>query len=136
MFTTKGLFRVKLGVSNEALLRSAGQPRVRGAFVWKWGIQKRPIKSGTVYAVLGDDGAADLVASTGLEHSADGVNVGDPADAVDAAAVRLGKHVRITTIGSKYASVYGIAGGKVVFTGVTSLRGKDLRAAVARLKLV
>ena len=136
IFTTKGLFRVRLGVGNEALLRSAGQPRSRGPFVWRWGIQKRPIKTGTLYAVLGSDGAADLIASTGLEHQADGVNVGDPASAVDAGALRLGRKLRLTTLGGGHGFVYGIRRGKVVFTGVTSLRGKALRAAVGRLHLV
>lgn len=133
MYTTKGLFRVLLGASNEALLRSAGQPEVRGPFVWRYGIQKRPIKNGKVYAVISKAGRSVLVASTGLEHSADGVNVGDPAGAVDAQALRLGQGLRLTTLGTRFGYVYGVKDGTVVFTGVTTLRGTALRAAVGRL---
>jgi len=136
IFASDGLMRVKLGVSNEALLRSAGQPEGRGPFVWRYGIQKRPIKNGKVFAVIGRDGRSKLIASTGLEHSADGINVGDPAAAVDSAALRLGKGVRLTTLGGKLGYVYGVKRGKVVFTGVTSLRGKDLRTAVRRVDIL
>jgi hypothetical protein len=135
IFTTRGLFRVKLGVSNEALLRSAGQPKVRGAFVWRYRIQKRPIKNGSVYAVIGGDGRSTLVASTGLEHSALGVDVGDDEEAIGG-ALHAGKNLELVTRGSTKGFVFGVKGGKVVFTGVTSLRGKALRAAVARLGLV
>jgi hypothetical protein len=134
IFTTKGLFRVKLEVSNEALLRSVGQPEVRGPFVWRWGIQKRPIKNGKVWAVLGKDGRAKLIVSTGLEHQAAGVNVGDDAEDIGG-SLHVGKHIELVTQGSR-AYVLGVEDGKVVFTGVTSLRGKALRTAVARLHLV
>jgi hypothetical protein len=136
IYTTKGLFRVKLGVTNEALLRSAGQPEARGAYVWRYGIQKRPIRNGKVYAVIGADGRSTLVASTGLEHSADGVNAGDSAGAIDPSAVRMGQGLRRTAVGSRHGYVYGVRGGKVVFTGVTTLRGTELRAAVGRLGLL
>jgi len=136
VYTRKGLFRVKLGVANEALLRSAGQPEQRGPFVWRYGIQKRPIKNGKVFAVIGRDGRSKLIASTGLEHQAQGINVGDPAAAVDSAALRLGRGVRLTTLGGKLGYVYGVRRGHVVFTGVTSLRGKALRTAVRRLGIL
>lgn len=132
MFTREGLFRVKLGVSNEALLRSAGQPEGRGAFVWRYGIQKRPIRNGKVYAVIGRNGRANLIASTGLEHSADHVNVGDAHGAIDGAR-RAGKGLLTKSAGGGRSFVYGVEKGKVTFTGVTSLKGKKLRAAVRRL---
>ena len=129
-----GLMRVKLGASNEALLRSAGQPEGRGPFVWRYGIQKRPIPNGKVYAVIGANGRSTLIASTGREHQAEGVNVGDPADEVDG-TLRLGKGLRLSTRPNGKGYVYGIRKGRVTFTGVTSLRGKALRAAVARLPI-
>ena len=134
IFTTKGLFRIKLGVRNEALLRSAGQPRRRGPFVWNWGIQRRPIKNGSVYAVIARNGRASLIASTGLEHSALAVNVGDRASLVRGAR-RLGSHLRYVAQGqgTHRAYVFGVRGGKVRFTGVTTLGPKALRRAVARL---
>src|SRR4051794_33797033 len=135
IFTTKGLFRVKLGVSNEALLRSVGQPEYRGPFVWRWGIQKRPIKNGKVWAVIGADGRATLIASTGLEHQAAGVNVGDDADAIGGSP-HVGRGLELVTQGSTRGYVFGVKDDKVIFTGVTSLRGKPLRAAVARLHLL
>ncbi|MFL5844957.1 MAG: hypothetical protein ACJ762_09715 [Solirubrobacteraceae bacterium] len=132
IFSTRGLFRVKLGATNEALLRSAGQPKVRGAFVWKWGIQKRPIKTGTVYAVIGRTGRSTLVASTGLEHQADGVNVGDSASKIDGGS-SIGPGVRYVGAGGGKGYVFGVKGGQVAFTGVTSLHGGALRAALAKL---
>ena len=67
--------------------------------------------------------------------SAQGVNVGDDSQEIGG-TLHLGRHVRLVTAGSRRAYVFGVARGKVVFTGVTSLRGKALRRAVARLKLV
>jgi hypothetical protein len=126
MFTAAGLFRVKLGVSNEALLRSAGQPEKRGPYVWRYGIQKRPIKNGKVYAVIAKgSGKATLIMSTGLEHSADGINVGDE---------MKGSGLRFRKTGTKGRRfVYGVKKGEVTWTGVTSLRGKALQAAISRL---
>jgi len=135
MFTTKGLYRVRLGVPNEQLLRSAGQPEARGPFVWRYGIQKRPIRNGKVYAVLGRTGRAELIASTGPEQPAQGVHAGDDAQTIDG-ALRIGTHIRLATAGAKAAYVYGVTGGRVVFAGVTSLRGTALRRAVAKLHLV
>src|SRR3954454_13661931 len=79
VFTARGLYRVRLGLSAEALLRSAGQPAKRGAFAWRWGVQKRLGRSGNVWAVLGADGISRLVVSTGREHPALGIHVGDRA---------------------------------------------------------
>jgi len=134
MYTTRGLFRVKLGVRNEALLRSAGQPEARGPYVWRYGIQRRPIPNGKVYAVIGADGRASLIASTGREHSAEGVKVGDPAAATDGTR-RLGRSLRLSTRPNGRGFVYGLRDGRVAFTGVTTLRGRALRAAVRRLPI-
>lgn len=134
IFTSRGLFRVKLGVSNEALLRSAGQPARRGAYVWRWGIQKRPIKGGNVYAVIGADGRATAVLSTGQEHSALGVNVDDAASAIRGAHA-VGSSLRVAPAGSGRSFVFGVRGGKVRFVGVTSLAGAALQLAVKRAGL-
>ena len=124
VFRPSGLFHVKLGMANEALLRSATQPIVRGPFVWRWGIQKRPIKHGSVFAVIGSDGRSTLIASTGLENPADGVHVGDRMS---------GGPVVTRPAGAGKTFVFGVRHGRVTFTGVTSLKGRALRAAAARL---
>jgi hypothetical protein len=130
-FDATGLERVKLGVANEALLREAGQPAARGAYVWRWPIVKRPIPQGQVYAVLGKGGRPRLVASTGLENPADGIAPGDEASAIGGrGAIRTRP---AGTAGRRY--VYGVSSGEVSFTGVTSLSGKALKKAVRRLKL-
>ncbi|MCW2968681.1 MAG: hypothetical protein JWM71_2453 [Solirubrobacteraceae bacterium] len=132
-FTPHGLFRVGLGMANEELLRSAGQPGTRGSFVWRWGIQKRNGNAGHVYAVIGANGHSTLIASTGAEHSARGVNVGDAAARVKHAS-RSGS-LLVTSAGGGSSYVYGVRGGKVRFVGVTSLHGAALRAAVHRTGL-
>ena len=125
IFRRTGLFHVGLGMANEQLLRSATQPIDRGAWVWRWGIQKRPIKHGSVYAVIGSDGHSVLVASTGLENPADGVHVGDR---------MAGSGFKTRSAGGGRSFVYGVSGGRVTFTGVTALHGGKLRAAVAQLR--
>src|SRR3954452_1950709 len=65
VFTARGLYRVRLGLNAEALLRSAGQPAKRGAFAWRWGVQKRLGRGGNVWAMLGPAGTSQLVVSTG-----------------------------------------------------------------------
>jgi hypothetical protein len=116
VFTAKGLYRVKLGLGAEALLRSAGQPAKRGAFVWRWGIQKRLGRGGNVWAVLDSGGTSQMVVTTGREHQALGVNVGDRAVRIPGARVTGKAIVYRTTRKATY--VFGLRRGRVRYVGV------------------
>jgi hypothetical protein len=106
-FSGRGLGRVVLGASNEALLRSAGQPAVRGARVWRYDVQEREGRKGRIYAVLMPQGGAGLVASTYPEHKAGGIGAGARVRARRALVVR-GRYV------------YGVRGGRVRWVAVAT----------------
>ena len=128
VFTRRGLYKVLLGASAEALLRSAGQPAKRGPFVWRWGVQKRLGRGGNVYAVLGADGVSRLVVSTSREHQADRVNVGDR---------MRGTGVRVRRT-KRAAYVFGVRNGRVRFVGVAarSARTSQLHSDLRRTGLL
>jgi len=130
-FTRHGLFRVLVGASAEALLRSQGQPRVRGAFVWQWAIRRRNGRGGTVFAVIGRGGGSTLVLSNGFEHSALGVRKGMPVSRIPRRAKKLGA-LRVVSAGGARRYVYVVRGGRVRGVGVTTLRGRALLKAVRR----
>jgi hypothetical protein len=138
VFTSRGLFKVLLGATPEALLRSAGQPLKRGPFVWRWSVQKRLGRGGNVYAVLGDDGVSRLIVSTSREHRAAGVNVGDRALRIPGARVTGTGTVIRTTKRATY--VFGLRKGRVRFVGVATRslgRSPDrLRADLRRTGLL
>jgi hypothetical protein len=114
-FAAGGLGKLAVGASNEARLRAAGQPRVRGARAWRYRVQARDGRTGRVTAVLDAAGATALVASTYPEHEAAGTG---PGDAAPAGARRLGSGLLAKTVkGGTF--VYGTRGGKVRFVAVT-----------------
>ena len=136
VFTAGGLYRVRLGLSAEALLRSAGQPAKRGPFVWRWGVQKRLGRGGNVRAVLNAAGTSELVVSTGREHRALGVNVGDRSVRIPGARV-TGKAVVYRTT-RKATYVFGLRRGRVRFVGVAprSVGVSQLRKDLKRTGLI
>jgi hypothetical protein len=124
-FSSRGLGRVVLNTSNEALLRSAGQPAVRGARVWRWCVQEREGRKGRLFAVLTPSGGAGLVASTYPEHEARKIGAGD----------RMGRRRTGTVVRSAGGSrryVYGVRAGRVrwvaVATGSVARSRKQLRS--------
>ena len=109
--------------------RPASPPRA-GRSSWRYGIQKRPIKNGSVYAVsagraLGPRGAAPASSTRPTASTSATASTVPGSGGSDGAAGDRHQGAAATSSAS--------ATGKVVFTGVTSLRGKALRAAVARL---
>ncbi len=135
VFTGSGLFKVRLGATAEALLRSAGQPIKRGPFVWRWSVQKRLNRGGNVYAVLDNAGVSKLVLSTSEEHRAGGINVADRATRVRGAKrVASGVFVRRT---ARAAYVYGVRKGRVRYVGVTTraTSSQQLRAYLRQTPL-
>jgi hypothetical protein len=130
-FRTPALGRVLLGASPEALLRSAGQPRVRGAWAWRWDVQRRERRGGRITVVFSPAGVTELVASTGPEHKAGGVGTDDPARAIRGAH-RVGRGLL-----ARGRVLYGVRGGRVRFVALAprkvlaspSLLRRDLRRA-------
>jgi len=135
-FTTKGLGKVLLGSSNEALLRSAGQPFDRGPRAWTYDVSardKRP--AGKVVAVLTPEGSAGLVASTGPEHVAAAAGAGDKLPK-GAKRVASGLYVKAIAKGGPKRYVYGVKKGRITFAGVaTGVVAKTAASLKAYVKL-
>jgi hypothetical protein len=124
--TAGGIGRVRVGVSWQDELRSAGQPGKRPARVWSYCLQERDKRpAGEVTAVFTQGGTASLVASTGPEHVIGRVGTGDR---VPAGTKRFGAGVRRSG-----RFLFGVRAGRVRWVAVTSASG--LRSARASLKL-
>ncbi len=114
-----GVGRMGIGLSVEALLRSAGQPVKRGPRAWTYCLQERDGRpAGGVTAVLTPDGASALVVSTGPEHQALGVDTGDSATPLRGRAKRLGPGVLVAPAGKGARYVFGVRRGRVTYVGV------------------
>jgi hypothetical protein len=113
--TAKGLGKVGLGVTAEALLRRAGQPPVRGPRAWRYDVQRRDGRpAGRVTAVLSAAGRTALVRSTAPEHEAAGVGAGDRASRRLLRATRpFGRGLRVRSAGAGARWVYELRGGRV-----------------------
>jgi hypothetical protein len=111
-FAAGGLGRVVLNTSNEALLRSAGQPAVRGARVWRWCVQQREGRKGRIFAVLTPQGAAGLVASTYPQHVARKIGAGD--------RLSHGTRLVVRSAGGARRFVYGVRAGRVRWVAVAT----------------
>ena len=115
--TRRGLARIRLGVGPSTLLQSAGQPRSRGARVWRWCVQKR--KGKRVVAVLTRRTRVGLIASTATTNTAVG----------DSPSIRrlrrrgakpFGPGLLTRRAGRGVRYFYGVRGGKVRFTAVAA----------------
>jgi hypothetical protein len=121
-----GIGRVRVGVSWEDQLRSAGQPNARPARVWTYCLQQRDRRpAGEVKAVFTKAGTASLVASTGPEHVIGGVG---PGDRLPRGTTPFGRGVR-----RHGRFLLGVRNGRVRWVAVSSRSG--LRTARASLKL-
>jgi hypothetical protein len=133
-FTRRGLGDVHLGGTSEALLRAAGQPVVRGPFVWRYGVQEREGRHGQITALLGAEGGPVLVASTYPEHEARGVGAGDRSTAALKGTRKLAGGLRVSAAGDGARYVYGTRRGRVRFaavaTGPAARTTAGLRAAL------
>jgi hypothetical protein len=101
-FGRRGLYKVGLGVTAEALLRRAGQPHVRGPRTWRYDLQRRDGRpAGQIAMVLSEQGRSAYVSSTGPEHEAAGIGPGDRATKRLLAATRPlgGRDLRVRTAG-------------------------------------
>jgi hypothetical protein len=116
--TRRGLGRVRLGASANALLRRAGQPRRRAGRTWAW----CATGGGQVTARLTRGGRVTAVRSTAPRHRALGATPGTPLRAQTRRLTRprgggvRGRRVRGRTL------LIGVRGGKVRWVGATTAR--------------
>ena len=111
-----GRTRIKLGAGWPALLRAAGQPLRRDA-TWNWCVTGR---SGVDVALLGADGRVTLAGSTARGRSAGGL--------------RVGARMRGSGVRTRGRAAYVVRNGRVVAVATTKLRGKALKAAMAKVR--
>jgi microsomal dipeptidase-like Zn-dependent dipeptidase len=124
--TRRGLTRVRLGASADALLRRAGQPRERGR-TWTW-----CAPGGRISAVLTREGKVSTVVSTAPGHRAVGGGRGDRLTRRTRPRTKpLGRGLRVRALGGGRRAVLRVRGGKVRWVGVTTARkrGGILREA-------
>jgi microsomal dipeptidase-like Zn-dependent dipeptidase len=122
--TRRGLTRVRLGSSADALLRRAGQPRTRGR-VWTW-----CAPDGRISALLTRQGRVTTAVSTAPRHTVAGAGRGDRLTRRAKARTKpLGRGLRVRKLGGGRRAVLRVRGGKVRWVAATTLRK---RAAILR----
>jgi len=132
----RGFARVVLGASTEAMLRSAGQPPVRGPRTWKWDVPRGAgARAGRVSMVLSDEGTSLYVTSTAPEHEARGVGPGDRAASKLQGVTRVfgGRSLRVRSAGRGVRFVYVIRRGRVASVGVVTVAASRTPGALRRL---
>ncbi len=126
--SSRGLARVRLGVTWESLLRRAGQPQQRSR-AWSWCVKGEHNLHAADVAVLSGAGKVELVGSTARGHSAGGIAVGS-------AARGLGSGITVRRVG-RATRIYVVRRDRVRAVGVTTRslarRHRALRLAIARL---
>ncbi len=130
-FSRHGLWKVLLGASPEALLRSAGQPAVRNPYQWRWRVVPRDGRTGRVSVALAGDGTSALVLSTAPEHPARGVAAGDSTRHLHHTRA-FGSGIRVRSAGGGATYVYGVRRGRVRFVAVASRTAMRSRATLRR----
>ena len=119
--TQHGLARLLLGASNEALLRSAGQPLTRPGYTWTYCANARDGRpAGQLITVLDPAGTVSLVASTGREHDAANVHAGERVGKLPRSARRYGANAFVSDAGGGTRFVFGTRKGRIRFVGVAT----------------
>ena len=111
--TRRGLGGVRLRARPTGVLRRAGQPKVRGARVWTYCVDR-----GRMTATLTPAGRVALVASTSPGHKARWIRTGMKAKRVKGAKA-FGRGVKIKRVRGR-AFVYGVRGGRVRYVAVAT----------------
>jgi hypothetical protein len=125
--TRRGLTRVRLGASADALLRRAGQPRRRGR-VWTW-----CAPGGRISAVLTPQGRVTTAVSTAPRHTVAGAGRGDRLTRRAKARTKpLGKGLRVRKLGGGRRALLRVRGGKVRWVGATTARKRSAILREAR----
>jgi len=132
--TRRGLGRVRLGASSDALLRRAGQPGKRPGRSWSWCVPKRGTKrSGRVAAVLTRAGRVSTVLSTAGSHRALRVAPGAKAKRARARTRPFGRGVRARRLGGGRRIAVGVRKGRVRWVAVTTARSRGALRRELRL---
>jgi Membrane dipeptidase (Peptidase family M19) len=134
-FTRRGLGRLRLGLTSDALLRRAGQPQRRAGRAWRWCVRGKRNRAAKVVAVLSPKGRAVMVASTARGHRVRGVR--HPRSAyVPSNDTPPGKRLVLRRAGGGRRFVYGTRRGRITFVAVVS-RGlaADRKRLRAHLRL-
>jgi microsomal dipeptidase-like Zn-dependent dipeptidase len=118
--TRTGLAGARLGAGHASLLRRAGQPKDRGARVWRYCVSGR----GRMTVTLTPGGRVALVASTSPGHRARGIRTGMKA--------KHGRSVRIKRVRGR-AFVYGVRGGRVRYVAVATVTNRKALRRYLRL---
>ena len=135
VFTGSGLFKVRLGATAEALLRSAGQPIKRtDGQTWRWCVKGN--KTARVTAVLSRSGVVQMVTTNAPLHIAGTVRPGQRTSQVHVKSSSLGTAGNGARLGPIISSsgrlIYGSRNGRIAFVGVVDrkLSKAALRHAV------
>ena len=134
--TSRGLGGVQLGANLEGLLRSATQPRRRGARTWEWCVEAKDGRASgeKTAAVFTPEGTVGLVASTGHGHAFRGVGPGTRARRARRGARRFGKGVlvRRASRGSDARVFYVLRKRRVAVVGLATGDVARKRASLRR----
>lgn len=117
--TRAGQGGVLLRQRPEAILRRAGQPKVRGARVWRWCVAGRENAKRDIRVVFTKGGSSGLVGSTAALHRVGRVGPGAPIARVKGTR-RLTASVRVKGAGKGAKFVFGVRGGKITWVGVAA----------------
>jgi hypothetical protein len=112
--TRRGLAGVRLGARHAAVLRRAGQPKRRGARVWRYCVDR-----GRMAASLTPAGRVALVGSTAPGHKARGVATGAKAKRARKGTKAFGRGLR-----KRGRTVYVVRGGRVRGVAVTTAKSR------------
>ena len=127
-----GMGRIRRGDSAEALLRRAGQPRVRGNRAWSWCARGKKNRGRRIAAVLTPDGSVALAGSSAKGSEARRIRIGDPAARLEGSARRIGKALFVRRAGAGAHLVYGVRKGRVRFVAVGTLEATGSRKFLRR----
>jgi hypothetical protein len=133
--TTRGIGPLRVGDDWETLLRSAGQPQLRGR-AWAWCVRGTANLRAADVAVLSPAGQVELVGSTARGRAAGGIAVTKPASRLRRTARSIGGGMFVRrTRRARY--VYAVRRGRVWAVGVAAMsltrRTAELRSAFRRV---
>lgn len=137
-FTRSGAGGVQLRKLPEAVLRRAGQPKVRGSRAWSWCVAGSDNKGKIMRVVFTKGGSTGLVASTARSHRVLGAGPGSRISKVKRTK-RLTSTVRTAAAGKGARYVFGVRKGRITWIGVAAAsvakRPSELKRLVRLSKL-
>jgi len=131
-FTRRGAGGARLGAATTALLRRAGQPRVRGDSAWSWCVRGKRQRRTRIAAALTSAGTVALVVSNTRGSEAGRIRVGGAASRLRGKARRLRRGLFVRRAGPSARFVYGVRKGRVRFVGVATREAAASRAALRK----